>query len=58
MRLRVAYQGVGSRVDATNLSPSQVAEKYLYYIEPLLFHALRGTDPYVEEIFPCFPSQV
>lgn len=35
--------------NALNLAPDQVADKYLYYIEPWLFHALRGTDPYVEE---------
>lgn len=37
---------------AINLRPDQVGEKYLYFIEPWLFHALRGTDPYVEENLP------
>lgn len=38
--------------EAIRVPPKKVAETYLYFTEPFLYHALYGIDPYVAEQLP------
>ncbi|WP_371467322.1 helix-turn-helix domain-containing protein [Achromobacter sp. NFACC18-2] len=38
--------------EAINVSPKKLADKYLYFIEPFLYMALHGKDPYAVENLP------
>ena len=38
--------------EAINVAPKKVAEMHLYYIEPFLFTALYGKDPFALEKLP------
>ncbi|WP_405548222.1 helix-turn-helix domain-containing protein [Variovorax paradoxus] len=38
--------------EVLGIPPSEMAERWLYYIEPAIYHALYGQDPYALEKIP------